>query len=153
MTDNNDVYICVVCYSSHGIVHTDHILFIASGNTSIYIYIYIYMMTTLLLYMGIGAFHHCSPSDLMPELQGRLPIRVNLSPLTEFDFKRILTETQVLHITIHIYIYTCSSTRHGYIRAWYIYICVCVWKYWYEFCVVRCHAWSYSSTCSIKCVH
>ncbi|CAK4076859.1 unnamed protein product [Aphanomyces euteiches] len=55
----------------HGIVYTDHILFIASG-----------------------AFHKSSPSDLMPELQGRLPIRVNLSPLTEKDFVRILTETQ-----------------------------------------------------------
>ncbi|ETV98204.1 ATP-dependent protease HslVU, ATPase subunit [Aphanomyces invadans] len=55
----------------HGIVYTDHILFIASG-----------------------AFHNVSPSDLMPELQGRLPIRVNLSPLTEHDFERILTETQ-----------------------------------------------------------
>ncbi|KAF0720514.1 Aste57867_233 [Aphanomyces stellatus] len=55
----------------HGIVYTDHILFIASG-----------------------AFHKSSPSDLMPELQGRLPIRVNLAPLTEHDFVRILTETQ-----------------------------------------------------------
>ncbi|EQC24984.1 heat shock protein HslVU, ATPase subunit HslU [Saprolegnia diclina VS20] len=61
---------CAV-HTRHGIVHTDHILFIASG-----------------------AFHNCSPSDLMPELQGRLPIRVNLSPLTEKDFVRILTETQ-----------------------------------------------------------
>ncbi|OQS00513.1 ATP-dependent hsl protease ATP-binding subunit hslU [Achlya hypogyna] len=61
---------CAV-HTRHGIVHTDHILFIASG-----------------------AFHNCSPSDLMPELQGRLPIRVNLAPLTEKDFVRILTETQ-----------------------------------------------------------
>ncbi|OQS04056.1 ATP-dependent hsl protease ATP-binding subunit hslU [Thraustotheca clavata] len=61
---------CAV-HTRHGIVHTDHILFIASG-----------------------AFHNCSPSDLMPELQGRLPIRVNLAPLTENDFVRILTETQ-----------------------------------------------------------
>jgi len=51
-------------------VKTDHILFIASG-----------------------AFHIAKPSDLLPELQGRLPIRVNLRPLTEEDFVRILTET------------------------------------------------------------
>jgi len=53
-----------------GPVKTDHILFIASG-----------------------AFHIAKPSDLLPELQGRLPIRVNLRPLTESDFVRILTET------------------------------------------------------------
>ncbi|MDG3041440.1 ATP-dependent protease ATPase subunit HslU [Roseicyclus marinus] len=53
-----------------GPVKTDHILFIASG-----------------------AFHIAKPSDLLPELQGRLPIRVNLRPLTEEDFIRILTET------------------------------------------------------------
>jgi ATP-dependent HslUV protease ATP-binding subunit HslU len=53
-----------------GPVKTDHILFIASG-----------------------AFHIAKPSDLLPELQGRLPIRVNLRPLTEGDFVRILTET------------------------------------------------------------
>ena len=53
-----------------GPVKTDHILFIASG-----------------------AFHIAKPSDLLPELQGRLPIRVNLQPLTEEDFVRILTET------------------------------------------------------------
>ena len=55
-----------------GSVKTDHILFIASG-----------------------AFHVSKPSDLLPELQGRLPIRVELSPLTEDDFRRILTETEV----------------------------------------------------------
>ncbi len=54
----------------HGPVKTDHILFIASG-----------------------AFHVAKPSDLLPELQGRLPIRVELKPLTEQDFVRILTET------------------------------------------------------------
>ncbi len=54
-----------------GPVKTDHILFIASG-----------------------AFHIAKPSDLLPELQGRLPIRVELSPLTEEDFIRILTETE-----------------------------------------------------------
>lgn len=53
----------------HGIVHTDHILFIAAG-----------------------AFHFAKVSDLMPELQGRFPIRVELSPLTKEDFVRILTE-------------------------------------------------------------
>lgn len=56
--------------TKHGPVNTDHILFIASG-----------------------AFHVAKPSDLLPELQGRLPIRVELRPLTEADFIRILTET------------------------------------------------------------
>lgn len=55
--------------TKHGIVKTDHILFIASG-----------------------AFHLTKPSDLIPELQGRLPIRVELNALTIDDFKRILTE-------------------------------------------------------------
>ncbi|QCO55765.1 ATP-dependent protease ATPase subunit HslU [Pseudorhodobacter turbinis] len=55
--------------TKHGPVKTDHILFIASG-----------------------AFHVAKPSDLLPELQGRLPIRVELRPLTEDDFVRILTE-------------------------------------------------------------
>ncbi len=53
----------------HGVVNTDQILFIAAG-----------------------AFHGSSVSDLMPELQGRFPIRVELEPLTRDDFKRILTE-------------------------------------------------------------
>jgi ATP-dependent HslUV protease ATP-binding subunit HslU len=56
--------------TKYGPVKTDHILFIASG-----------------------AFHVAKPSDLLPELQGRLPIRVELRPLTEGDFLRILTET------------------------------------------------------------
>jgi ATP-dependent HslUV protease ATP-binding subunit HslU len=56
--------------TKYGPVRTDHILFIASG-----------------------AFHIAKPSDLLPELQGRLPIRVELQPLTEGDFVRILTET------------------------------------------------------------
>ena len=56
--------------TKYGPVKTDHILFIASG-----------------------AFHIAKPSDLLPELQGRLPIRVELAPLTEEDFVRILTET------------------------------------------------------------
>jgi ATP-dependent HslUV protease ATP-binding subunit HslU len=56
----------------HGVVHTDQILFIAAG-----------------------AFHSASVSDLMPELQGRFPIRVELDPLTKEDFRRILTEPDV----------------------------------------------------------
>jgi len=57
--------------TKHGPVKTDHILFIASG-----------------------AFHLAKPSDLLPELQGRLPIRVELKPLTREDFRRILTEPE-----------------------------------------------------------
>ncbi len=57
--------------TKHGAVKTDHILFIASG-----------------------AFHLAKPSDLLPELQGRLPIRVELKALTEEDFRRILTEPE-----------------------------------------------------------
>ena len=57
--------------TKHGTVKTDHILFIASG-----------------------AFHVAKPSDLLPELQGRLPIRVELASLGEEDFRRILTETE-----------------------------------------------------------
>jgi ATP-dependent HslUV protease ATP-binding subunit HslU len=55
--------------TKHGMVRTDHILFIAAG-----------------------AFHVSKPSDLIPELQGRFPIRVELDPLTKEDFIRILTE-------------------------------------------------------------
>ncbi len=57
--------------TKHGAVKTDHILFIASG-----------------------AFHVSKPSDLLPELQGRLPIRVELQALTRDDFRRILTEPE-----------------------------------------------------------
>lgn len=57
--------------TKHGPVKTDHILFIASG-----------------------AFHIAKPSDMLPELQGRLPIRVNLDALTRDDFVRILTEPE-----------------------------------------------------------
>ena len=57
--------------TKHGSVKTDHILFIASG-----------------------AFHIAKPSDLLPELQGRLPIRVELSALTKVDFEKILTDTE-----------------------------------------------------------
>jgi ATP-dependent HslUV protease ATP-binding subunit HslU len=60
-----------VVTTKHGTVKTDHILFIASG-----------------------AFHFAKPSDLLPELQGRLPIRVELAALTRDDFKRILEEPE-----------------------------------------------------------
>jgi ATP-dependent HslUV protease ATP-binding subunit HslU len=62
--------------TKHGAVKTDHILFIASG-----------------------AFHIAKPSDLLPELQGRLPIRVELNALTRDDLKRILTEPEASLIT------------------------------------------------------
>jgi ATP-dependent HslUV protease ATP-binding subunit HslU len=57
--------------TKYGIVHTDHVLFIAAG-----------------------AFHVAKPADLIPELQGRFPIRVELEPLTGEDFVRILTEPE-----------------------------------------------------------
>ena len=57
--------------TKHGPVKTDHVLFICSG-----------------------AFHLSKPSDMLPELQGRLPIRVSLASLTQDDFKRILTEPE-----------------------------------------------------------
>lgn len=57
--------------TKHGTVKTDHVLFVASG-----------------------AFHLAKPSDLLPELQGRLPIRVELRALSKDDFVRILTETE-----------------------------------------------------------
>ncbi len=57
--------------TKHGPMKTDHVLFIASG-----------------------AFHVAKPSDMLPELQGRLPIRVELRALTEADFVRILSETR-----------------------------------------------------------
>ncbi|WP_407048985.1 ATP-dependent protease ATPase subunit HslU [Methyloraptor flagellatus] len=57
--------------TKYGPVKTDHVLFIASG-----------------------AFHVATPADLLPELQGRLPIRVELKPLDKSDFRRILTETE-----------------------------------------------------------
>ncbi|MFY0733589.1 MULTISPECIES: ATP-dependent protease ATPase subunit HslU [Aurantimonas] len=65
--------------TKHGSVKTDHILFIASG-----------------------AFHVSKPSDLLPELQGRLPIRVELRALTREDFRRILTETEASLIKQYI---------------------------------------------------
>jgi ATP-dependent HslUV protease ATP-binding subunit HslU len=65
--------------TKHGPVKTDHILFIASG-----------------------AFHISKPSDLLPELQGRLPIRVELRALTRDDFRRILTEPEASLIKQYI---------------------------------------------------
>ena len=62
--------------TKYGIVKTDHILFIASG-----------------------AFHLSRPSDLIPELQGRFPIRVELGPLSVDDFEAILTQTQASLVT------------------------------------------------------
>jgi len=64
--------------TKHGQVKTDHILFIASG-----------------------AFHVAKPSDLLPELQGRLPIRVELKALTRDDLRRILTEPEANLIRQH----------------------------------------------------
>jgi ATP-dependent HslUV protease ATP-binding subunit HslU len=65
--------------TKHGTVKTDHILFIASG-----------------------AFHVAKPADLLPELQGRLPIRVELRALTREDFRRILTEPEASLIKQYI---------------------------------------------------
>src|SRR5215203_19292 len=65
--------------TKHGAVKTDHILFIASG-----------------------AFHISKPSDLLPELQGRLPIRVELNALTRDDLRRILTDTEAALIKQYI---------------------------------------------------
>jgi ATP-dependent HslUV protease ATP-binding subunit HslU len=65
--------------TKHGAVKTDHILFIASG-----------------------AFHVSKPSDLLPELQGRLPIRVELSALTRDDMRRILTDTEAALIKQYV---------------------------------------------------
>jgi ATP-dependent HslUV protease ATP-binding subunit HslU len=65
--------------TKHGMVRTDHILFIAAG-----------------------AFHVAKPSDLIPELQGRFPIRVELEPLTREDFVRILTEPRNALVTQYV---------------------------------------------------
>ena len=65
--------------TKYGVVRTDHILFIAAG-----------------------AFHVAKPSDLIPELQGRFPIRVELDPLTRDDFVRILTEPRNALITQYV---------------------------------------------------
>lgn len=55
---------------------------------------YGYVRTDHILFIAAGAFHMAKPSDLIPELQGRFPIRVELSPLTEDDFVRIMTEPE-----------------------------------------------------------
>ena len=65
--------------TKHGIIKTDHILFITSG-----------------------AFHLAKPSDLLPELQGRLPIRVELGALSKEDFVSILTDTEASLIKQYI---------------------------------------------------
>jgi ATP-dependent HslUV protease ATP-binding subunit HslU len=74
--------------TKHGAVKTDHILFIASG-----------------------AFHLAKPSDLLPELQGRLPIRVELKPLTRDDFKRILTEPEASLIKQYVALMATESVN------------------------------------------
>jgi ATP-dependent HslUV protease ATP-binding subunit HslU len=55
---------------------------------------YGYVRTEHILFIAAGAFHVSKPSDLIPELQGRFPIRVELTPLTEADFVRIMTEPE-----------------------------------------------------------
>jgi ATP-dependent HslUV protease ATP-binding subunit HslU len=65
--------------TKYGPMKTDHVLFIASG-----------------------AFHVAKPSDMLPELQGRLPIRVELQALTEADFVRILSETRANLVEQHV---------------------------------------------------
>src|SRR2546421_1850849 len=55
---------------------------------------YGYVRTDHILFIAAGAFHISKPSDLIPELQGRFPIRVELSPLTREDFVRIMTEPE-----------------------------------------------------------
>jgi ATP-dependent HslUV protease ATP-binding subunit HslU len=55
---------------------------------------YGYVRTDHILFIAAGAFHAAKPSDLIPELQGRFPIRVELQPLTQDDFIRILTEPE-----------------------------------------------------------
>jgi ATP-dependent HslUV protease ATP-binding subunit HslU len=74
--------------TKHGPVKTDHILFIASG-----------------------AFHISKPSDLLPELQGRLPIRVELRALTRDDFVRILTETEASLIKQYVALLATEGVR------------------------------------------
>jgi len=74
--------------TKYGPVKTDHILFIASG-----------------------AFHMAKPSDLLPELQGRLPIRVELQPLTKSDFKRILTEPEASLIKQYVALLATEGVR------------------------------------------
>jgi ATP-dependent HslUV protease ATP-binding subunit HslU len=74
--------------TKYGTVKTDHVLFIASG-----------------------AFHAAKPSDLLPELQGRLPIRVELKPLTKEDFRRILVEPEASLIKQYIALMATENVR------------------------------------------
>jgi ATP-dependent HslUV protease ATP-binding subunit HslU len=74
--------------TKHGVVKTDHILFIASG-----------------------AFHLAKPSDLLPELQGRLPIRVELKALTRDDMRRILTEPEASLIKQYVALMQTEGVR------------------------------------------
>jgi ATP-dependent HslUV protease ATP-binding subunit HslU len=74
--------------TKYGPVKTDHVLFIASG-----------------------AFHLAKPSDLLPELQGRLPIRVELKPLTREDFRRILTEPEASLIKQYVALMETEGVR------------------------------------------
>ena len=74
--------------TKHGPVKTDHILFVASG-----------------------AFHICKPSDMLPELQGRLPIRVELRALTREDFERILTEPEASLIKQYVALMATENVR------------------------------------------
>ncbi len=74
--------------TKYGPVKTDHVLFIASG-----------------------AFHLAKPSDLLPELQGRLPIRVELAPLTKEDFRRILTEPEASLIKQYVALLATEGVR------------------------------------------
>jgi ATP-dependent HslUV protease ATP-binding subunit HslU len=78
----------------YGMVKTDHVLFIASG-----------------------AFHHTKPSDLIPELQGRFPIRVELSALTEDDFVRVLTEPENALLKQYRALLKADATRLVFERA------------------------------------
>jgi ATP-dependent HslUV protease ATP-binding subunit HslU len=77
-----------VVSTKHGPVKTDHILFIASG-----------------------AFHVAKPSDLLPELQGRLPIRVELRALTKDDFRAILTDTEASLIKQYVALLATESVE------------------------------------------
>jgi ATP-dependent HslUV protease ATP-binding subunit HslU len=77
--------------TKHGSVKTDHILFIASG-----------------------AFHIAKPSDLLPELQGRLPIRVELKALSKDDFKRILTDTEASLIKQYVALLATEGVTLGF---------------------------------------
>ena len=77
--------------TKHGQVKTDHILFIASG-----------------------AFHTAKPSDLLPELQGRLPIRVELKALSRDDFQRILTEPEASLIKQYVALMETEGVKLGF---------------------------------------